>query len=240
MTTFQSALDLPSDYPRIKVVDSFEELVATPMRDGVNAICWRRELSGDYREIVRKLGAGVGIEAIDDDRLLSLSLSVEGNIARETLLTDLRRLRELDLLPSLDCIHNSPRDESDGPIHTDVFSWHADSATVPTDTWLCSYAEAAAEGLRNDEARPHIEVPETRAKLLEMFGGEDSPDFREFLTEFFYDLHYAPLPGAKPFSFGFGNLWRIATDYPGNPVPPCIHRAPTTEPETPPRLLLIS
>ncbi len=41
-------------------------------------------------------------------------------------------------------------------------------------------------------------------------------------------------------SFGLGNLWRIAVDYPGSPVPPCIHRAPITRPGRPPRLLLIS
>ena len=41
-------------------------------------------------------------------------------------------------------------------------------------------------------------------------------------------LHYAPLPHARSFSFGKGNLWRIAVDYPGSPVPPCIHRAPAT------------
>ena len=65
-------------------------------------------------------------------------------------------------------------------------------------------------------------------------------DFREYQAENCYDLHYAPLPHARPFSFGRGNLWRIAVDYPGNPVPPCIHRAPTTLPGQPPRLLLIS
>ena len=36
------------------------------------------------------------------------------------------------------------------------------------------------------------------------------------------------------------NLWRIATDHPGCPVPPCIHRAPATLPGASPRLLLIS
>ncbi len=38
---------------------------------------------------------------------------MRGKVAQEILLEDLRRLRELDLLPSLDCIHKSPRDESD-------------------------------------------------------------------------------------------------------------------------------
>ncbi len=40
-------------------------------------------------------------------------------------------------------------------------------------------------------------------ELLELFGGAEGEEFEEFLTENFYDLHYAPLPGAKPFSFGF-------------------------------------
>jgi hypothetical protein len=55
-----------------------------------------------------------------------------------------------------------------------------------------------------------------------------------------YHLHYAAAPQARPFSFGTGNLWRIAVEYPGSPVPPCIHRAPPTHPGQAPRLLLIS
>jgi hypothetical protein len=108
------------------------------------------------------------------------------------------------------------------------------------DTYLCSYTEAASEGLRNDEAVRHVDIPETRAQLLEEFGGEDDDAFLEFLNGNYYDLHYAPLPHAQPFSFGLGNLWRIAIEYPGSPVPPCIHRAPTTFPGQSPRLLLIS
>ena len=65
-------------------------------------------------------------------------------------------------------------------------------------------------------------------------------DFLAFLNENFYDLHYAPLPEAQPFSFGIGNLWRVAIEYPGSPVPPCIHRAPITHPGQPSRLLLLS
>lgn len=38
-----------------------------------------------------------------------------------------------------------------------------------------------------------------------------------WLHENCYDLHYEPTPGAQPFSFGVGNLWRIAVQYPGCP-----------------------
>ena len=123
---------------------------------------------------------------------------------------------------------------------TDVFSFHADSATVEADTYLCTYHGSPSEGLRNDEAQRRVDIPATRAELLKRFGGNDDDAFREYLKENCYDLHYAPIPSARPFSFGLGNLWRIATDYPGCPVPPCIHRAPATLPGESPRLLLIS
>ena len=82
--------------------------------------------------------------------------------------------------------------------------------------------------------------PATRARLLADYGGPDDADFREFLADNCYDLHYAPRPGAEPFSFGLGHLWRIAVEYPGNPVPPCVHRAPENIAGKLPRLLLIS
>lgn len=235
-----SHLVLPADYPRVKVVGSFEELINTPLDGELNALCWERTLPGDFREIVERLALGRGINPVDDTRLRELPLSDAGRVAREILFADLGRLRALDLAPSLDCIYDPPRDESGGPVPTDVSSFHADSATAPMDTYLCSYVGATSEGLRNDEARRHVDIPETRAVLLRLFGGPDNEEFRQYLNENYYDLHYAPLPGAVPFSFGLGNLWRIATDYSGSPVPPCIHRAPITPPGSPARLLLIS
>lgn len=235
-----SSLVLPADYPRIKLVRSFEELVATPLEGELNALCWPRTLPGNFAEIVGQLGVDDGIVSVDDAVLEDLSLSDAGQVAREILIQDRELLRACDLLPSLDCIHRSPQDLSGGPVPTDVYSFHADSATVPADTYLCSYTETSSEGLRNDEACRKVDIPEIRAALLKIFGGPDDESFLEFLNENYYDLHYAPLPGAQPFSFGLGNLWRIATEYPDNPVPPCIHRAPATVPGRPPRLLLIS
>jgi hypothetical protein len=59
-------------YPRVKAVRSFAELVATPFRDGVNALCWTRQLRGDFAEVVRALGPGEGIVTVDDATLLRL------------------------------------------------------------------------------------------------------------------------------------------------------------------------
>ena len=231
---------LPSDYPRIRLVNSFEELVATPFVNGVNALCWERKLEGDFTEVVERLGPGEDVTTIDDARLLALPVSAAGRVAIANLLADQRLLREHKLDPVLNCIHGYPRDETPGPVATDVFSYHADSATVETDTWLCTYHGSASEGLRNDEARRRIDAPATRAELLKCFGGEDDEAFRAYLNDRCYDLHYEAIPGARPFAFGRGNLWRIAVDWPGSPVPPCIHRAPETFPGEPARLLLIS
>jgi len=230
----------PPGYSRIKLVHSFAELVETPFQGEINALCWERTLPGNFREIVEQLEAGEGIDSLDEPRLNRLILNDEGKTARDILIEDQRLLRASDLLPNLDCVHGCLRDLNGGPVQTDVFSFHADSATVAADTYLCSYTEVSSEGLRNDQARRRVDIPETRAELLKLFGGEDDGDFLEYLRDHCYDLHYAPLPGAQPFSFGLGNLWRIAIEYPGSPVPPCIHRAPTTLPGQPPRLLLIS
>ena len=125
-------------------------------------------------------------------------------------------------------------------IPTDVHSFHADSATAEADTYLCTYAGSPSEGLANEMAMRRIDDAETRAQLLQIYGGSDDGDFDAYLREQCFDLHYSPCPGAEPFSFGLGHLWRIATAYPGCPVPPCIHRAPLTPPGAPARLLLIS
>ena len=230
----------PSGYPRVKLVGSFEELVETPFGGGVNALCWPRDLCGDFEEVVKHLSIDEDIGSLDEKTLRSLPLSAAGRAAVDILLEDVERLRTRGLEPVLDCIHRYPRDEDGDIVPTDVYSFHADSATVPTDTFLCSYTESASEGLRNDEAQRRVDVPEVRAALLKQFGGQDNDEFLQYLREACYDLHYLALPGARPFGFGLGNLWRIAVEYPGSPVPPCVHRAPETIPGRPPRLLLIS
>ena len=85
-----------------------------------------------------------------------------------------------------------------------------------------------------------VDVPATRAELLKIHGGPDDESFVRYLSDNCFDLHYAPTPGTEPYSFGLGNLWRIAIAHPGSPVLPCIHKAPSTLPGAPPRLLLIS
>ena len=231
---------LPAGYGRIRQVDNFQELLSTPFRNGINAMYWPRKLPGDFAEVIRHLSLDDELTSLEEDQLLALPVSRAGQAAISVLIEDLKLLRELDLDPVLNAIQTYPRDTDPGPVPVDVYSFHADSAPVEAETWLCTYLGAPSEGLRNDQARRRVDVPEIRAELLKTFGGEDDESFLDYLTEHCYDLHYAPLPRARPFSFGVGNLWRIAVDYPGSPVPPCIHRAPATLPNEGPRLLLIS
>lgn len=230
----------PPDHPRIKLVASFSELATTSFGDGVNALCWPRTLPGDYADVIAHLPVHEGITPLEDEMLRGLPVSAAGRTAIELMLEDLRLLREMGREPVVDCIRGYLRDEHPGLVRTDVCSFHADSAPIEADTWLCTYHGPWSEGLRNEDAVRRVDISETRAALLRLFGGEDDETFTEFLHENCFDLHYAPLAGARPFSFGLHNLWRIACEYPGSPVPPCIHRAPETLPGDPPRLLLIS
>lgn len=229
----------PLDYPRLRVVHSFQELVTTPLVDGVNALVWPRTLPGDFAEVAAALSLGPGITTLEEDTLRRLSLSPAGREAVEVMLEDQRLLSEHGLTPTLDCVNGYLPTGETGPVRTDVCSYHADSATGEADTYLCTYLGASSEALRQEDAVRRIDVPATRAALLTLHGGPDDETFEEYLADHCYDLHYVPRPGTAPFTFGRFNLWRIALDYPGNPVPPCIHRAPDPTPGQR-RLLLLS
>lgn len=230
----------PPPHPCVKLVGSFDELVSTSFSGAVNALCWPRILSGDFDEIAALVGPLDEITTVDDESLLALPLSPAGRVARDILLADQKLLRDAGLDPSLDLIPAYPREAAPGPVPIDVYDFHADSANTLADTFLCSYTVASSEGVANDEAICRIDIPETRAELLRLYGGADDARFAAWLAGHCYDLHYAARPGAHIYSFGFGNLWRISTRCPGSPVLPCIHRAPATRPGQPPRLLLIS
>ena len=73
----KTTLNLPTDYPRIRRVQSFQELLGIPLSNGVNALVWERSLPGDFCEVVERLGAVAGVATLDESRLLSLQVSQE-------------------------------------------------------------------------------------------------------------------------------------------------------------------
>ena len=226
-----------SDNDQIKVVSTFAELVNTNFKEKMNAICWHRNLIGDFQEIVAKLELKENITEVSVEDLLALQLSEQGNLAREIILRDMQLLTDFGASPSLNLLQSYERDEELDFISTDVYSYHVDRSPIATDTFLCTYHGPASDLLPNDQVEQKILIAEIRAKLKKLHDGPES-EFETFLEENFFDLHYQAKPEAKPVNLGSGHLWRLAVDHPTQQVLPCVHRAPA-EKEGEYRLLLI-
>lgn len=222
---------------KIRVVSNFSELVNSHFKDEMNAICWSRNLAGDFAEIVNKLHLEENITEVSIDDLMTLQLSESGHLARKIVLEDIQRLTDYGASPSLNLLKCYERDDELDFITTDVYSFHVDRSPIETDTFLCTYHGAASDILSNDQVEQKILISEIRAKLKELYDGPEA-GFEDFLEEYFFDLHYQPKPDAKPVNLGQGHLWRLAVDHPTQQALPCVHRAPV-ENEGEYRLLLI-
>ena len=226
-----------SENPQIRVVNSFLELVNTKFQGLNNAMCWQRDLSGDFKEIATKLSLEENITEISIEDLMALNLSENGNLARKTILNDIALLTEFGASPSLNLLKCYERDDELDFISTDVYSFHVDRSPIETDTFLCTYHGAASDIVSNDQVEQKVRIPEIREKLKELHNGSEA-EFDQFLEEYFFDLHYEPKPNAEPVNLGLGHLWRLAVDHPTQNVLPCVHRAPK-ENDGEYRLLLI-
>jgi hypothetical protein len=210
---------------QIHCVTNFQDLISTPFHGEMNAICWARTLTGDFLEIVNKVALNENIVVLDEAELRGFQLSEQGQLAREIILNDWKLLKAHGASPILNVIRCYERDDACPFFPTDVYSFHVDRSPVPTDTFLCTYYGEPSELLTNAQAQQKVLVPEIRAELKKLYSGA-AGGFESFLSEHFFDLHYMAKPAARPVSLGIGNLWRLAVDHPGSPVPPCIHRAP--------------
>ncbi len=220
--------------PNVRVVDSFDALLATPFAGEVNAVCWARPLRGDFAALAARLAGSDAVRAVEADELDDAN-----DPAIATLQHDLRLLRNAGHAPSIELVRAYPRDD-DTDFPTDVHSFHVDSATTPTETFLCTYAGAPTEGLDPRHASRRIDDPIRRRALLARFGGRDDAAFAAWLAEGHHDLHWTPDDARATYSFGTGSLWRLAVQWDGCPVAACIHRAPATTYADAPRLLLLS
>lgn len=230
-------LDLSAINDVFTQVTSFNDLVCTPFQDEINAICWKRELKGNFAEIVDKLLSDENVREIQTSDLIELNLSKEGQIARDILMKDMTLLENYGALPCLNIIKYYDRDQDYPFFPTDVYSYHVDRSQVATDTFLCTYYGESSEILQNAQAVQKILVPEIREELEKLYTGPKE-GFESFLDECFFDLHYQALPNSLPISLGIGNMWRLAVDHPESKVLPCVHRAPL-EKKDQSRLLLI-
>ena len=226
-----------SDNAQISVVSTFSELVNSKFQGEMNALCWQRNLDGNFKEIVAKLELKENITEISVEDLLALQLSEHGHLAREIILRDIQLLTDFGAFPSLNLLKNYGRDDELDFISTDVYSYHVDRSPIETDTFLCTYHGAASDIVPNDQVEQKILIPEIREKLKELHDGPEA-EFENFLEEYFFDLHYQLKSNAKPVNLGLGHLWRLAVDHPTQKVLPCVHRAPI-EKDGEYRLLLI-
>ncbi len=221
----------------LHTVTNFNDLVSSSFFGEMNAICWNRQLTGDFLEIINKVALNGNITVISPEELLELQLSIQGQMARELLLNDLTFLKVHGAAPTLNVIQHYERDDSYLFFSTDVYSFHVDRSPIPTDTFLCTYYGESSEIIPNSQAEQKILIPEIRNELKKLYQGPDE-GFEAFLSEHFFDLHYRAKPDARPMSIGLGNLCRLAVDHPESKVLPCLHRAPK-EKIGEPRLLLI-
>jgi hypothetical protein len=221
----------------IKQVASFEELITTDFAGSINAICWKRTLEGDFAEIVNKLTYIENTIQIDEEQLIQLLLSPNGQIARKTLLEDYQQLKAIGASPELNILKQYERDEDFVVFPTDVYSFHVDRSTISAATYLCTYFGDSSEIVSNTDAIQKILLPEIRTELRKLYKGTEV-EFDRFLIENFYDLHYQANQNAKIIQLGIGNLWKLAVDHPKMKDEPCIHRAPE-EKSGQKRLLLI-
>lgn len=221
----------------IKSVMNFQELVTTPFEGEKNAICWSRQLKGNFSEIVDKITSNENIVVLTEEDLSELQLSEEGQMARELILNDMKLLKEHGASPTLNLITYYERDNAYPFFPTDVYSFHVDRSPIPTDTFLCTYYGESSEILPNSEAEQKILVPEIREELKKLHRAKEE-EFESFLSSHFFDLHYQTKTRSTPIKLSQGHLCRLAVDHPGSPVLPCVHRAPK-EKEGEKRLLMI-
>lgn len=109
----------------------------THFQGNKNAICWHRNLVGDFKEIVAKLELIENITEISTEDLLTLELSEQGDLARDIILKDMQLLTDMGASPLLNLLKHYERDEELDFISTDVYSFHVDRSLLkPTHSYV--------------------------------------------------------------------------------------------------------
>ena len=125
-----------SDNSQIVLVATFSELVHTDFKGEMNALCWHRNLEGDFAAIVNQLQLKENVTEVSPKDLLALQLSEKGSSAREIILKDMQLLTDFGASPSLNLLKCYERDVEFDFITTDVYSYHVDRSPIAADNFL--------------------------------------------------------------------------------------------------------
>lgn len=93
-----------SNNKQIGIAATFSELINTDFIGDRNALCWYRNLEGDFKELVSQLQLKENITVVTTKDLLALQLSEQGNSAREIILNDLQALTDFGAAPVLNLL----------------------------------------------------------------------------------------------------------------------------------------
>lgn len=125
-----------SESSQIGLVSSFSELVHRDLKGEMNALCWHRNLEGDFAAIVNQLQLKENVTEVSPKDLFALQLSEKGSSAREIILKDMQLLTDFGASPSLNLLKCYERDDEFDFITTDVYSYYVDRSPIAADDFL--------------------------------------------------------------------------------------------------------
>ncbi len=212
---------VPKDYDLLKVVGSLKDMFNAGVGEVCNVVLFpRKKLSGDFNGLARRLWKDFG----DPNDLEFPELHKED---LEQVVTSLRGRQKIACQKIIDDIvtfeshgfHGGLRlivPDSYMKVNAAVHEFHGDVAEGHR--LMCCYNAPVTEALRNDEA--------VYKGIRTTVSGRNEKEFPV----------YKPEKGAKPFSFGVGDIWYQVSNY-WSDVDAFIHRAVETKAGDPPRLL---
>jgi hypothetical protein len=101
----------------IGIVSTFSELVQTDFTGATNALCWHRNVEGDFAAIVNQLQLQENITEVTPEDLVALRLTEQGSRAREIILKDIQLLTDFGASPALNLLKCYECDDAFFPIN---------------------------------------------------------------------------------------------------------------------------
>lgn len=195
----------------VKVVSDLASVLTEPFGERANVVLCRRHISGDFNALAKRYSARFlekASETISPSLLSSLKVTPDEKLAARAILQDMAEIRRAGFDQELRLIQPQGYRKSI-MVHRPHVDYGALSGRV-----LACYSGVGTEGYVPDDCTVNI---------------------RNILEQ---DQGVSIKPGARPFRFSLGDIWRQAVV--GSPaVQPFVHYAPVDQ-KAGPRLLLVA